>query len=79
MLVSFLVLGQIFTFLMALYLFLSSFRSNIYFPYGFVSFLSSFRSIIYFPYGFIFYSSYFLAYLKACYPYILDNYRLIKN
>ena len=58
MLVSFLVLGQIFTFLMALYLFLSSFRPNIYFPYGFI---------------FSFYSSYFLTYLKACYPYILDN------
>ena len=81
MLVSFLVLGQIFTFLMALYLFLSSFRSNIYFPYGFVSFLSSFRSIIYFPYGFIFsfYSSYFLAYLKACYPYILKTSQINKN
>ena len=41
----------------------------------YVSFLSSFRPIIYFSYGFIFsfYSSYFvLAYLKACYPYIMQ-------
>ena len=63
MLVSFLVLGQIFTFLMALYLFLSSFRPNIYFPYDFI---------------FSFYSSYFFGLFKGLLSLHSGHYRLIK-
>ena len=45
-----------------------------YFRKKYVSFLSCFWPNIYFPYGRIFslYFSYFWAYLKACYPYILE-------